>query len=53
MLQASFFDLQSRFEVMYRLLIYSQKLRNTSAEVPIEEWIDLEISKRILEGDVC
>lgn len=32
---------------MYRLLIYSQKLRNTSAEIPQEEWSDLEISKQL------
>ena len=38
---------QNKFEIMYRLLIYSQKLRNTSVEIPIEEWVDLELSKDI------
>jgi len=36
-------NLKAKFEIMYRLLIYSQKLRNTSVEIPEDEWIDLEI----------
>eukprot|EP00210_Caulerpa_lentillifera_P007141 g6831.t1 len=38
--------LKDKFNTMHRLLVYSQKLRNVSTQIPESEWADLQIGSQ-------